>query len=829
MLISLLRHGIPTSLKTRAIRNGSSTATSSGFGGSSRRKEEGIDGWTAATGADQIEKNSWKTLKHSREEPSRSVNSYPSLNSAENPKEKGDWKEDNGARSKLGYEAGSRNCPDDISPSLRNEWETGPVAHLSGIIHSKVARSVKTEPASSRSIVTESLGQSTHSEERVKRTQTYSPLIDRPSKENLIEGKDVALDDSGQPPTQNIGADSSFLDGLDDEVSEKRSIRAFQESIPVTRKLATLQRLLVAGDSRNLLMYMKHHVEDVEFIRAIPGLTFVEVIRQLQPGDDFLPLRSDYKELGPKHYWMLSGWRGGMYKALHDRRHSYHNIMMVRIESGATLAIGEYTQLLNLARSTWDGVMALDIMKDMIANGLQPNLTCYNNYFEARCWSDAYHPSENHRLRVLPLNTEMRKESPRRFVPGHMMVDGHRVEEDGIRWEITHMFTKMLNEGISADTRAYCNLIIAQSREGHLDAIKSVLKQVWNVDVDALLAGEPDYDQQTLQEDSPTYPTGDLLYTLAHAFGSNNNIPAAMQIVAHFSSKYQITISQAVWGELLEWTFVLSTPRRKLRTTDGHTNGQLPLRSVESLYNVMLNPPYHGKPTMRMYDFVLRSFWRRPRNHRTVYDFLDRMREGANFHDQAFAAFTQSRAKLGNMLKDGGVTDPLILNTQQAEVAKAWRERWYSFVLVRKWLDLILSNQKWLRNVRERENMWTRKMVPDIINEFWRFKAHKPFIYPTATGKVALEDLDVEGRWTTKAVARESSISREMEDWESGWATWSGTADYVQDPDAERGSFGTDDEAEVREYLSPQEQEDEEQRKGYVEDAPKGRDGTSYH
>ena len=866
MLISLLRHGSSTSLKTRVIRNCSATTTSCGYRTSARR-EEGTNGSTTAIDADIKEGIGLDSLLNSEEARSRHVKESSVPNAGEEKwRTRGD-----GTKSNIGYGDQTRFPQNDMTPGRQNgrnigwikhlpeaarakvlisvksssrslqlsikkpkrrlnydsgrqnERNTGWINHLPKAVRAKVLISIKTGTTSSQLSTRKTKsrpnydskpttwkpkGFSTHDRSGVtKRIDRDPPFLYKLDRENSIFGRVAALGEPGHGALQRIGADLSLYDGPGEKIQKdgfnaSRTKGDVDQSTLVSRKLATLQQFMTVGNPRSLLIFMKRECEDTAFMRAIPGLVFVELLRQLEPEEDFLPLRSDYKELGPQHYGILMAWRSKITQTLHDRRQFYHDIVTKRVESGALLELAEYTQILNLARSTWDGVMASDIMKEMISNGVNPNLSCYNHYFEARCWSDAYHTDECHRLRVVPQYIEMRKKDPRRSVPGSVMVDGHRVDENGLRWEISRMFTKMVNEGIDPDTRAYCNLIIAHSREGDLHAVKSVLLRFWHVDVDALLAGKPDYSQQDLQRDSPTYPTEDLLYTVAHAFGSNSDIPAAMQIVAHLSSKFEIAISQAVWSELLEWTYVLSHPRRKERLVDGRAKGQLPLRSVESLFKVMLSPPYNGEPTLRMYDYVIRSFWRRPLNHRTLHDCLDMMRKGAKFHDQAFGAFAESRDRLVNMLRDSEAVDPISLDTQQSEVAKAWSDRWFSFVLGKKWLDLLLSCPRWLRNEEERERIWTRKMLPDAIKEFWRFKSNQPLTYLTATGRVELDE-PVEKE---QSALRKSRFSFEMDDWGSGWATWNKPGNYVEDPEANIGRLEADMESSETD-LDPPERE----------------------
>lgn len=580
--------------------------------------------------------------------------------------------------------------------------------------------------------------------------------------------KDLSLRENA--PGENK-ANSLFLDHLQNDQVKRETIKN-ELNVPVPEKMSQLRKIMATRDPQALLMYMDQAADDLEFMHAIPGVTFIELLRQLHPRNEFSPLRAEYKGQGPKHYHMLSGWRIRFYDALLDRRRLYQDIALKRIASGRKLGVGEYTQLLNLARATWDGLTALEIVKNMLAEEVMPDLSCYNHYFEARCWSDAYHPDESQRLRVTPHNMEMRKSLSKRLVSDEVMIDGHKVEENGLRWEITRMFTKMVQEGIRPDTRAYCNLITAQSREGDLRAIKSVLSRVWDVDIDRLLLGAPDSDENKLPKDSPTYPTKDLLFTLAHVFGSNSDVPAAIRIVDHFSRKYSIRIPQPVWAELMQWTFVLSARRRKTRRLDGSSVGQLPLKSVESLWDVMQGAPYHSQPTLLMYDYVIRSRWRRDR--RSLYPYLRYMRKGIKLHDQDCAAYEAAIRELRgshNSKKKSTISsqegeqqleklDPLppqILVSRMIRLEELRGQRFFSAVLARKWFLLLLCNQRWLKEPWEREVKWSRKLLPDAVLEFWRFKSHQPISYPMLGGRVELDDPIYEQQWAADKAAREET------------------------------------------------------------------------
>jgi hypothetical protein len=122
----------------------------------------------------------------------------------------------------------------------------------------------------------------------------------------------------------------------------------------------------------------------------------------------------------------------------------------------------------------------------------------------------------------------------------------------------------MVESGVPGNEETFRLLITAMGREGDLDSIANILKRVWQIDVEALLAADETSvpSARSYPEDSPFYPSNKLLFTLAHAYGTNNNIPLALRLVDYVSSQYSLPIPIEVWNELFQWTYVLSlTPR----------------------------------------------------------------------------------------------------------------------------------------------------------------------------------------------------------------------------------------------------------------------------
>ena len=531
-----------------------------------------------------------------------------------------------------------------------------------------------------------------------------------------------------QGSSREIEMDMSSLDGLGVKQGE-----CFAD----TKKRLT--GLIRNGDPQSLLLEFWEATREPAIMRAIPQSTFLEIIRLLDPGDEFVPFRREYIEPKPKHYLKLQGQIGELYKTIEDHRTLYRDIWKRRLQANQGMDVREYAALFRLARATWNGEGALAIMKDMLEKKVKPDLICYNYYFEARCWSDSWQPFERQRLRVIPFTKTIRQISSIQQRRG-MTINGHSIGEEGLRAEVTRLFTKMIDDGIMADTTAFGHLMTALAREGDLKGVKSILLKAWNVDVDALSEIEDDTQQEkTIPCDSPLYPDSRLLFVITHAFGSNNDVPAAIRIVDHFSRRFDLAIPTIVWAQLLEWTFVLSARRHKDREGEGRQLGQLPLPSVESLFNVMTSEPYRIEPTLDMYDFLIRSLWRQSE----LDTMLKYIPKGVQIHrkhendcnEQAFLlSELESRTSMDRNAKD------MASRKWLADVTETRRHQ--SFVTVQKWFRLLRSGRHWHPLTRDtRVIFWERQGLPNAVKIYWRYRDKRSVKYSMATGIVELRKL----------------------------------------------------------------------------------------
>lgn len=495
---------------------------------------------------------------------------------------------------------------------------------------------------------------------------------------------------------------------------------------------AVFEKAIASNDSEELLQRVWEVSQVFGGMAAIPSTTFIEILRQLDPSDSFLPFRHSYSTRIPKNYTLFANRHRKEYATLQRRRTMYWDIFEARARY--SLDVREYAQFLRCARSTWDGRFATTVMTSMISKGVKPDVDCYNLYFESKCWSEVWHPSERQLLRVIPYTRKIRQDmlderNGKRSVERGIVIRPHGVGERGLKNEVREVFTHMIEGGIMADGKAFGALLTALAREGDLQGVKAVLQKAWDVDVDAIkvdATNPQESDGPTrLPSSSPLYPNQDHLLIIAHAFGSNNDVPTALRVVDHFSRKFLIPVSEAVWAELLEWTFTLSTRRSKRRKTDGAQIGQLSLQTMEHLWHVITSEPYNCQPSLPMYDLIIRSWRRRD----CLFSTLKCMLEGLEIdmrNSQRFLARERSACAKG--IED----DPVLTELRN--------ESFTAFAYVHQWFRLLLAGQRWLSGRKNsRTLVWERQLLPNVIDMFWRYRDKKGVEYNMKTGLVLLQ------------------------------------------------------------------------------------------
>ena len=469
--------------------------------------------------------------------------------------------------------------------------------------------------------------------------------------------------------------------------------------------------------------------DDLEFIRSIPSTTFAECIRLLQPSNFTENLANAHVEISEamaRAFGITS-----MQKVAWEHSNLLQEVLGIRRSAGIKLGLEEYRMLLRCSRDLGSKGMAVKLWMNMLNEGLTPDTACYNYYMAASIWNGLHNAAERHKVRVIPFNLLARRQ--RHLGPGYT---SYRVGDGGVKAKILKVFGDMLKHGAVADEESFRNVITAAAREGDVATVKSVLKKVWDIDVDALKGGNEGVTEvKSMDKNSPLRPTSKLLFTIAHAFGINNDVPTALRCVDFVARRYDIHINIDVWSQLFEWTFVLATPRTGAQSRrHGTNNGQLPKQSVLSLWETMTGAPYLVKPTIGMYNHLIKNLQHRdwPPN------LYEKMREGVELYYVTRRTAQKAYKKLKNEVerqeKDPDATPGTSLEALRREWEHLDLLRRRDNFWIRRWLRLLLSTiRAWLRVDRSED--WSLRQIPTILWE-WRLFAPRTVKYETNGGTV---------------------------------------------------------------------------------------------
>ncbi|MCJ1341324.1 hypothetical protein MMC09_006620 [Bachmanniomyces sp. S44760] len=483
-----------------------------------------------------------------------------------------------------------------------------------------------------------------------------------------------------------------------------------------------LQEALRDQDPHRLLQIILPAYKDPNHLNlgSLPASLFVEILRLLSPEFLVKPYTDLHRDIHPH---MISHRNDGT-RQLEEALGEYVNVIWGFIEqrrlAGRGIGITEYNSMLTVAEATGDGGLAKQIWGAMQRDAIQPDTLSFNKYFKARCWHNVHDLAEREKFRFrsyywamrLPVKLGMERKIGFR---------GYQTGDSGLRNEIIKAFDAMVRRGIPSNTETLVTLMTAMAREGDIPGVKSILTRMWDIDVDAIVGlGEVQIPQQIgTSPQSPIYPTEELLFTVAHIFGSNNQLPTALRIVDYISRKYNVSIDLKTWAELLEWTYVLSRKRYgPLRKNSDQTAGTLPEASVASIWDTMTSEPYQQTPTMPMRNRYVVSLIRRE----MLSESWAAMREGRKQYNQKRASVKNNRviqADLQAKHKLSGTSSPREVDPgweRHAELADL--EAYRDFVMICRWVRLLLVSDRCMSDSLE----WQRVNVPKIIEEWWYFR-----------------------------------------------------------------------------------------------------------
>ncbi|PGH11876.1 hypothetical protein AJ80_06941 [Polytolypa hystricis UAMH7299] len=429
------------------------------------------------------------------------------------------------------------------------------------------------------------------------RRSTHSSSLSSPARSRVENPSSFPFVSLSMPPVVHrrnpklINSDLPYLSLNPADVSQPVRVETFDHYIA--------EVLQEAQPRRVLKMFMREHPL-TSGIYAAPPSTFIAALRLLSP-EYFL---EPYKKLQRHFHPVIS--KKKKFTSLESRFQNFaaqlSRIVQKRRLAGFRLGLTEYTHLLDCARAMGDANMAEHLWEDMIGDEVEPSTECYNHYMEARLWEMGYVGREKLHHRV-----NERYIIKRAMTRPQLGWGGYRVGTEGVKLNVAPLFHEMVARGLQPNENTYAQIMLAHAREGEMDDVEEILKNVWNIHVSILRDSESNHPAVTVySHSSPLHPTSRLITALAHLYGANGDVPTGLQLIDFISRHYAIPIEPSVWEQLIEWAHVLSI-KRLIREDPMGGPRDLPKDMPRELLLTLTSEPYNVQPTMVMYAYVFRS------------------------------------------------------------------------------------------------------------------------------------------------------------------------------------------------------------------------------
>jgi hypothetical protein len=485
------------------------------------------------------------------------------------------------------------------------------------------------------------------------------------------------------------------------------------------------------------------------FVANADDETFAQAICALDPDYFIIPYRDIHHHIKPT---LETEPRFRYVKSFEERVGTFYHVLdtlvTLRQERGHAITLNVYRHLLRCAAAGGYGNMARTVFRTLMPEKeIVPDVDCYNYFMEALNWNLAYGRFERYTLRVVPRHMQLRAQKVR--PPGF---HGHTVaspmlpdDEQSLRLEVLRTFNELVRQGLKGDEATFCNLITAMGREGDISSVRSVLKSVWNIDLDALER----YDEEEVESptfynaDSPLKPTERLLQTVVHTFSTNNQVDKAGMLVDYISRNYNMQIAASVWSYLLEWTTFLSIQYGGYKLRKGEAVGRVSYRAVETLWRAFHDEPYNVPVTIVDQIFRVKSRIRGKRLELALHD----LRVCAELLDQDRTKVSQMYDKMRAYLKTN--YDRIFeAGVPSGEFLQLRREFLFASMKLDCHIQLIITalrnvfREKWWNVTSHtwyfRDVTWPLRLVPDLVQEWQEFL---PNIVPyyTRTGHVTID------------------------------------------------------------------------------------------
>ncbi|KAI0476649.1 mitochondrial ATPase expression-domain-containing protein [Xylaria cf. heliscus] len=525
------------------------------------------------------------------------------------------------------------------------------------------------------------------------------------------------------------------------------------------------------GDTRELLSRLevieRMSREDLQDAAAtIPRTTFTEFFRALDPlrvARDCDPVDESHTPVGMfKMLNMESSIDDWGIRKLYTRVLRRLLILMNALEiAGYALHPEEYISLFRCAGASSDISGAGAIWNHLVSGPVRiwQNSDMYTEYIKARFLTEPLYTNYQKITRmVTPRNLHRSRltlsgRKIRRLDHLHMRLRLRRLRiglnkeqqhvEDlmralrGNRPALALFRTVIWTHSFRLDENIMCTLMIALGRSGSLRFIGiEILQKYFGIRTPHPFPPEAEGEwARTLNHHSEPpriMPTVRLMRAIVETYGSNAEIGLAIQLVEHLSNKYSIPIPYDVWQDLLEWTYIMSTPPASTAWETAKLYFKIPSpQAVEMIWTAMVSPPYNLVSTFQNYDLLIRSLIGRRGDDLTPA--LSHMRRAIALYDEQCREYEAAVFEYTQHLRDDITSSAVLLRFERARFKK--QRMWYSISL---WCRMLLK-----RIPFSEDSPVPSLLVPAFIREFRPFLKN-PIEYETPTGHVSLVDPAIE-------------------------------------------------------------------------------------
>ena len=508
------------------------------------------------------------------------------------------------------------------------------------------------------------------------------------------------------------------------------------------------RKTIAEGHPEKVLFALNDPTHGTTFIQNADDETFSRAFETLDPAFFVEPYVQLYRNLDPHLHTQM---RYRQCRSLEDRWNSFlaslDKFMGKRREAGHRLTLGVYRHLLKCAGAMGDEHLARDAFDVLMPEEeVEPDLQCFNHYMRARVWSAWFEVKFRNRTRVIQSNLDLRRHSEYSTRKRQQEVQGfrphrlHPSSPEKIREVALKVFQELNRRGFSGNEETYVNLMLAMSQAGDLAAVKSVLKSVWNVNVDLLTQ----YDEEEIEsptyyeEDSPLRPSGLLLSIIVYIFANHNDISLAYTLLDYVSRNYNLQVPEDVWAQLYDITFVLCCKRgwgpgnQRYAAKGEYNKGQLDGDTLAKFFDLITDEPHEIKPTAVMLIMMARV----QQDKRNLDSCLDYLR-------RALVVLDEEKTNLSRLYDDLLVA----VNSHQVhqgDLSTFFLDRRHDFIL--QSIHVEKSLQYTLRMVYHllQEHEWAgggrltdlaHRRIPELVKELQTFLPSE-LNYNTPTGHV---------------------------------------------------------------------------------------------